>query len=57
MRHYSIYTLEPTGASREIRIGDGENLDEQRAYRDNLQKSNPQHAYWIRNNQTAHIEF
>lgn len=57
MRHYTIYTLEDDRFPKAYWRLASDNLDEQREYKAQLEKCNPQRVFWIRDNQTGHVVF
>lgn len=57
MRQYRLWKLEDNGCPQEITISRNGELEEQRIYRDNLQKANPNTAYWITEPGTGRVVF
>lgn len=57
MRQYRLWKLKGNGLMEEITISRNGDLEEQRMYRDNLQKANPDTAYWITEPGTGKVVF
>lgn len=57
MRQYQLWQLAGNGTPVEIKTSRYGDLDEQRMYRDNLQRANPRDTYWIRDRHTGEVVF
>lgn len=57
MRQYRLWKLKGNGPMEEITISRNGDLEEQRMYRDNLQKANPDTVYWITEPGTGMVVF
>lgn len=57
MRAYQLWRLDGNGHPVEIKISRYGDLDEQRIYRDNLQRANPRAAFWITERHTGKVVF
>jgi len=53
MRLYKLWQLDENGCPIEIRVSRYGDLEEQRQYRDTLQKQHPKKAYWITDSATG----
>lgn len=57
MRQYELWHLDANGLPEEVKISRYGDLNEQRMYRDNLQRANPRNAYWIKDRHTGEVVF
>ena len=57
MRAFELWHLDANGTPVEVKLSRYGDLNEQRMYRDNLQRANPRDAYWIKDRHTGKVVF